>query len=72
MSETRSHTEKLAAFGSWRCNCTALEATMEAIPDHCPEHNEPLLGPRSWEPHLCAAPFGRMKDHRTDENRSPT
>lgn len=32
-------------FGSWRCNCTSLQAVEGKIPSKCPNHGRELLGP---------------------------
>lgn len=34
-----------AFFGSWRCNCTDVQHSKEAIARNCPTHSRELLGP---------------------------
>lgn len=34
-----------AFFGSWRCNCTSVQHSNEAIERNCPKHSRELLGP---------------------------
>lgn len=36
---------KTVYFGSWRCNCTNVQPTKEAISTRCPTHGSELLGP---------------------------
>lgn len=36
---------KTAFFASWRCLCTDVEPTKDAIARYCPNHNRELLGP---------------------------
>ncbi len=58
----------LVAFGSWRCNCTMLAATLADVPRECPTHGVTLLGPVSWETNKSGVGLGLMPDHRLDNS----
>lgn len=57
-------TNKLVAFGTWRCNCTLLVDTIEEIPSRCPTHDAPALGRPSLETNPHGVALGLRGDHR--------
>jgi hypothetical protein len=54
----------VVAFGTWRCNCTMLAATLADVPGKCPTHGDGLLGPAEWTTNPHRKPLGLKPDHR--------
>lgn len=56
----------LVAFGSWRCNCTFLAATLQEVPARCPDHGVELLDAPTWEENPHGVALGLAPDHRLE------